>query len=345
MKILVTGAAGFIGSRCAEDLAKRGDDVIGIDNINDYYDVNLKYSRLNRTGIRSNCNLFPVGYKIISDLYPNYSFIRLDISDGNKISQLFRQEEFDKVINLAAQAGVRYSITNPYAYLTSNLTGFLNILEGCRHNKIKHLVYASSSSVYGMNEKTPFNENDVVISPVSLYAATKKSDELLAYAYCNLYKIPCTGLRYFTVYGPYGRPDMVPMIFSSAMRCGEPIKVFNNGNMIRDFTYIDDIVNGTIQTLDIIPKKNKNFYNLQYDIYNIGCGHPVNLMDFIKLLEIKFNKKANIIFMPMQPGDVKVTYADTSKLAKGIGYKPIIELDEGIERFVGWYKTYYKCLT
>lgn len=339
MKILVTGAAGFIGSRCAEVLAQRGDEVVGIDNINDYYDVRLKFKRLERGGIAVEDNNFKFGHSVKSSLYPNYTFIRMSIEDKGAMELLFDQMLFDKVINLAAQAGVRYSIQNPYAYMQSNLAGFLNIVECCRNFKIKHLVYASSSSVYGLNTKTPFCEDDVVISPVSLYAASKKSNELIAHAYSKLYGFPCTGLRYFTVYGPYGRPDMAPMLFASAISKGEPIKVFNNGNMMRDFTYIDDIVNGTILALDTIPVASECINGIAYKIYNIGCSHSVKLMDFIHEIEANLGTEAEKIFLPMQPGDVQQTYADTTKLECEVGYSPKITLPKGIHNFIEWYKS------
>ena len=315
MKILVTGAAGFIGSKLACELARRGDEVIGIDNFNDYYDVRLKQARVQEFGIQVQS---------------------LDIADKDAIDALFAEEHFDKVVNLAAQAGVRYSITNPYAYLQSNLVGFLNILEACRNYDVKHLVYASSSSVYGLNAKVPYREDDKVDNPVSLYAATKKSDELMAHAYCKLYGIAMTGLRYFTVYGPWGRPDMSPMLFASAINKGEPIRVFNNGDMIRDFTYIDDIVAGTIGCLDHVPSPDDN--GLPYRVYNIGCSHPVKLMDFISELEQAMGREAQKVFLPMQPGDVYQTHADTTLLEREVGYKPQVQLHEGIRRFVEWFK-------
>ena len=316
MKILVTGAAGFIGSKLAYSLVQRGDIVVGVDNFNDYYDVRLKEARVKEFGI---------------------SVLNLDISDKAALDALFQQEKFDVVVNLAAQAGVRYSITNPYAYLQSNLVGFLNILEACRNNGVNHLVFASSSSVYGLNAKVPYNENDKVDNPVSLYAATKKSNELMAHAYCKLYGICMTGLRYFTVYGPWGRPDMAPMLFAKAISKGEPIKVFNNGDMIRDFTYIDDIVEGTIQSIDHIPEPNEN--GLPYRIYNIGCSSPVKLMDFISEMELAMGKEAIKEFLPMQPGDVYQTNADTTKLEAEVGYKPHVKLHEGICKFAEWYKS------
>lgn len=340
MKILVTGAAGFIGSRCAELLAQRGDEVVGIDNINKYYTPRLKYYRLRRSGIVPEGVVIEPGIKMVSEKYPNYTFIRLDIEDKEALDGLFSEVKFDKVIHLAAQAGVRYSIENPYAYMHSNWIGFLNILEACRHSSISHLVYASSSSVYGMNKKVPFSEDDVVISPVSLYAASKKSNELMAHAYCKLYGIPCTGLRFFTVYGPAGRPDMAPMLFASAIKEGKAIKVFNNGDMMRDFTYIDDIANGTLQVLDHNPEQGSGLNGLPYKIYNIGCGHPEKLMDFISLLEQNLGQKAKKEFLPMQPGDVQRTWADTKKLQTEIGYKPQVELPEGIKKFTDWLRRY-----
>lgn len=314
MKILVTGAAGFIGSKLMSELQKRGDTVVGVDNFNDYYDVRLKEARCRAFGLE---------------------VIKMDIADKAAVDQLFAAEHFDKVVNLAAQAGVRYSITNPYAYLQSNLVGFLNILEACRNFGVKHLVYASSSSVYGMNAKVPYSEDDKVDNPVSLYAATKKSNELMAHAYCKLYGIAMTGLRFFTVYGPWGRPDMSPMLFARAISAGEPIKVFNHGDMIRDFTYIDDIVEGTIGCVDQVPGPNEN--GLPYRVYNIGCSNPVKLMDFISEIESAMGREAQKVFLPMQPGDVYQTNADTSKLEAEIGYKPHVRLHEGITEFAKWY--------
>ena len=338
MKILVTGAAGFIGSRCAEMLAKRGDEVVGIDNINDYYSPELKFYRLRRAGIEADASL-RMGHRTVSTKWPNYTFLRLDIEDKGALDMLFDQVKFDKRIHLAAQAGVRYSIENPYAYMHSNWIGFLNILECCRNFNVEHLVYASSSSVYGMNSKVPFSEDDVVISPVSLYAASKKSNELMAHAYCKLYGIACTGLRYFTVYGPAGRPDMAPMLFARAISSGKPIKVFNNGDMIRDFTYVDDIVEGTIRVIDHAPKAEECAHGVPAKVYNIGCSHPVRLMDFISEIERAYGKPAQKIFLPMQAGDVYQTNADTTKLETELGYKPSTTLHEGISRFMDWYKS------
>ena len=316
MKILVTGAAGFIGSKLMWALRERGDEVVGIDNFNDYYDIRLKEGRCKAFGL---------------------DVVKMDLADKASLDALFEQERFDKVVNLAAQAGVRYSITNPYAYLQSNLVGFLNILEACRNYGVRHLVYASSSSVYGMNAKVPYSEDDPVDNPVSLYAATKKSNELMAHSYGKLYGIATTGLRYFTVYGPWGRPDMAPMLFASAISKGETIKVFNHGDMIRDFTYIDDIVAGTVGCLDHEPEPDGQ--GLRYRIYNIGCSNPVKLMDFISEIEQALGTVARKEFLPMQPGDVYQTNADTTRLEKEIGYKPVVRLHEGIGRFIEWYRS------
>ncbi len=319
MKILVTGAAGFIGSKLAFMLADRGDEVVGIDNINDYYDVRLKYGRLDEFG--------------------KFRFIRMDLTDRDGLNKLFAEEHFERVVNLAAQAGVRYSITNPYAYLDSNLVGFMNILECCRHHGVQYLVYASSSSVYGMNSKVPFSEDDKVDTPVSLYAASKKANELMAHSYSKLYGLPTTGLRFFTVYGPWGRPDMAPMLFARAISHGEPIKVFNHGNLSRDFTYIDDIVGGTIGVIDKMPVAAECPNEVPAKVYNIGCSNPVKLMDFINEIETALGVEAKKEFLPMQAGDVYQTYADTTKLETEVGYKPSITLHEGISRFIDWYKS------
>ncbi len=333
MKILVTGAAGFIGFFVAHQLAERGDQVVGIDNLNDYYDVRLKLERLKVSGIQA--EHLSYGECAYSVKYPNYRFIRLNLEDRNALPALFEEEKFDIVCNLAAQAGVRYSIENPQAYIESNIEGFINLLECCRHHPVKHLVYASSSSVYGMNTKVPFSEDDKVDSPVSLYAATKKANELMAHAYCKLYGIPATGLRFFTVYGPWGRPDMAPMLFADAIMAGQPIKVFNNGNLSRDFTYIDDIVQGVVKVIDKAPEG-----ELPYKIYNIGCSKPVQLMDFIHTMERALGKQAKMEMLPMQQGDVYQTYADTSKLEKDFDYHPKVPLETGIECFIKWYKTF-----
>ncbi|MCQ2066084.1 MAG: NAD-dependent epimerase [Bacteroidaceae bacterium] len=337
MKILVTGAAGFIGSRLANLLAGRGDVVVGIDNINDYYDVRLKYGRLEECGITAEGNDFRSGVRIASTVLPSYSFIRMDITDRDAMQDLFAAEKFQVVVNLAAQAGVRYSITNPYAYLDSNLVGFMNVLECCRHNGVEYLVYASSSSVYGMNDKVPFSEDDRVDNPVSLYAATKKANELMAHSYSKLYGLPTTGLRFFTVYGPWGRPDMAPMLFATAIGRGEPIKVFNNGNLSRDFTYIDDIVQGTIRVVDHRPDPETCAGGVPYKVYNIGCSNPVQLMDFISEIERAMGREANKIYLPMQQGDVLRTFADTSHLEKEVGYHPGISLHDGITQFIKWF--------
>lgn len=339
MKILVTGAAGFIGSKLSYVLAKRGDEVIGLDNINDYYDVRLKYGRLEENGIKSTNAEFAYGKMLMSSKFPKLKFIRLGIEDKESLNVLFEQEKFDKVVNLAAQAGVRYSITNPYAYLESNLIGFLNILECCRNHQVKHLVYASSSSVYGMNSKVPFNEEDKVDNPVSLYAASKKSNELMAHAYSKLYGFAVSGLRFFTVYGPWGRPDMAPMLFAKAISKGEPIKVFNNGNLSRDFTYIDDIVEGTKRVIDHTPIADECTNGVPYKLYNIGCGQPVQLMDFIQEIENAIGKEAIKEYLPMQQGDVYQTYADTSLLQKDVEYTPKVSLHDGIKEFMKWYQS------
>ena len=333
MKILVTGAAGFIGFHLSKRLLERGDEVVGLDSINDYYDVRLKYGRLAETGIAQD----KIGYGTftLSSLYEKYRFIQLKLEDREALQYLFETEKFDKVCHLAAQAGVRYSIENPYAYIDSNIIGFINVLECCRHYPVQHLVYASSSSVYGANAKVPFSEDDKVDNPVSLYAATKKSNELMAHVYSHLYKIPTTGLRFFTVYGPWGRPDMSPMLFANAITKGEPIKVFNHGDMSRDFTYIDDIIEGTVKVIDKIPNNTP-----AYKIYNIGCGHPTRLMDFIHTLEDCLGKKAKMEMLPMQSGDVYRTYADTRKVEEEIGTKVRINIKEGVILFIEWFKSH-----
>lgn len=337
-KVLVTGAAGFIGFYLCKALIDQGIEVVGIDNINDYYDVNLKYSRLNEIGIlRSSAESF--GEKVLSKKYSNFHFIRMNLEDRTSVPALFTNEEFDAVVNLAAQAGVRYSLENPMAYVDSNVVGFVNILECCRHHKIQHLVYASSSSVYGENEKVPFSEDDRVDYPVSLYAATKKANELMAHTYSHLYQIPTSGLRFFTVYGPWGRPDMAPILFASAITEGRPIKVFNNGEMSRDFTYIDDIVQGIIITLNNPPKKEQAQSN--YQVLNIGNGSPVSLIDFIETMEKHLGKVAEKNMLPMQPGDVPRTWADT-KCLNQFGYESTTPISQGVEQFVKWYNDYIK---
>ena len=335
-RILVTGAAGFIGAALMRRLASRGDEVLGLDEINDYYDVSLKHGRLAVNGFEG-----PFGYGVMKtgSIYPGSRFVRMSICDKEALDALFSSERFDKVVNLAAQAGVRYSITNPYAYLRSNLEGFLNILEACRNHGTPQLVYASSSSVYGLNSKVPFSEADKADTPVSLYGATKKANELMAHSYSKLYGMATTGLRFFTVYGPWGRPDMAPMLFASAIFRGEPIKVFNGGDMIRDFTYIDDIVEGTIRTLDHVPAADRCPNGVPYRIYNIGCSNPVRLMDFISEIEQAAGRPAEKVFLPMQAGDVYQTNADTSRLEREVGYKPHVRLHEGIAAFIDWYKS------
>ena len=339
MKILVTGAAGFIGSRLAGMLAGRGDEVVGLDNINDYYDVRLKHGRLAENGFNGP---FGEGVMLTSTRWPNLRFVKMSICDKAALDGLCEAERFDCIVNLAAQAGVRYSITNPYSYLQSNLEGFLNVLEACRHFGVGHLVYASSSSVYGLNTKVPFNEDDKADSPVSLYGATKKANELMAHAYSKLYGFASTGLRFFTVYGPWGRPDMSPMLFASAISRGEPIKVFNGGDMIRDFTYVDDIVEGTIRVIDSaggLPTAVPIKAAVPFKVYNIGCSHPVKLMDFISEIETALGRKAEKIFLPMQQGDVYQTNADCTKLETELGYRPSTTLHDGIARFIEWYKS------
>ncbi|MGK0268032.1 MAG: UDP-glucuronate 4-epimerase [Paraglaciecola sp.] len=336
MKILVTGVAGFIGFHVTQYLLNRGDTVIGIDNMNDYYDTNLKDGRLNVIAANKQSG--------------NFTFINMDLADRTKMDSLFASSTFDKVVHLAAQAGVRYSIENPHAYVDSNLIGFMNILEGCRHNNVKHLVYASSSSVYGSNESTPFSVTDNVDHPVSLYAATKKANELMAHTYSHLYQLPTTGLRFFTVYGPWGRPDMALFKFTQAILNDEPIQVFNYGNHHRDFTYIDDIVNGVILSLDKTATANEKWDGKSPDpssskapwkIYNIGAHNPVNLLTFIETLEQALGKKAIKEMLPMQPGDVPDTYADVSALTQDMGYLPKTDLVTGIGKFVSWYRSFY----
>lgn len=348
MKVLVTGTAGFIGSFTALRLVERGNAVIGLDSINDYYDVNIKYGRLERDGIdRSTAE---AGEFVWSNKFPDYGFIRLDLTDKQGIEQLFEKEQFDMVCHLAAQAGVRYSLTNPHAYIDSNIVGFLNLLEPCRHHQIKHLVYASSSSVYGLNETFPFSTHDNVDHPISLYAASKKSNELMAHTYSHLYGIPTTGLRFFTVYGPWGRPDMALFIFTKAILEGKPIDVFNHGKMRRDFTYIDDIVTGIIKVMDKPPKGDQDWdgkapdpsgSRAPYKIYNIGNNSPVELLDFIEAIEQSLGKTAQKNFLPMQPGDVPATWADVDNLVQDIGYTPSVKVQEGVDRFIEWYRAFF----
>jgi UDP-glucuronate 4-epimerase len=334
MKVLVTGSAGFIGSAVSLKLLERGDEVVGIDSHNDYYDPSLKEARLAR-----------------HIDHPNYQHFKKNIEDGAVVARLFKEHKFDGVINLAAQAGVRYSIENPSAYINTNLVGFGHILEGCRHNKIGHLVYASSSSVYGANTKTPFSIHDNVDHPLSLYAASKKANELLAHTYSHLYNLPTTGLRFFTVYGPWGRPDMALFKFTKAILDGEKIQVFNFGKHRRDFTYVDDIVEGVIRVLDKPAQPNKNWNGANPDpgtslapwrVYNIGNNSPVELMDYIKAIENTLGIKAEKELLPLQPGDVPDTYADVTDLVKEFGYKPSMTIEEGIRNFINWYKEYFK---
>ncbi len=348
MKVLITGTAGFIGYHLTTRLLEEGFDIFGIDNLNDYYDVNLKYSRLKNHGIEKGDIKY--GEKIKSTLFPNYCFIRAAIEDQELLESLF-EENFDYVINLAAQAGVRYSLINPRAYVKSNIDGFLNILECCRKYTTKHLIFASSSSVYGLNQKYPFNTHDNVDHPISLYAASKKANELMAHTYSYLFNIPVTGLRFFTVYGPWGRPDMALFTFTKNIIEGRNIEVFNNGEMERDFTYIDDIIEGVYRIMCRIPEPSKywNGYNpdpsaskAPYKIYNIGNSNPVKLMDFIEAIEEELGIKAKIIFHPLQPGDVVKTWADTTDLYKDTGYKPSTSVKEGVKNFIKWYKAYYQ---
>lgn len=355
MKVLVTGAAGFIGASLVERLISRGDEVVGLDSINSYYAPRLKLARLSRCGfiLPASClgdpgdggldAALPMGSRLGNSLSHSARFVRLPIDDRAGMEKLFEEEDgFDAVVNLAAQAGVRYSIANPYAYLDSNLAGFLVVLECCRNSGVKNLLFASSSSVYGMSGDVPYTEASVTDAPVSLYAATKKADELMAHAYCRLYGINMAGLRYFTVYGPWGRPDMAPMLFARAIMSGESIKVFNNGDLMRDFTYIDDIVEGTVRVLDRLVSgagagPGAEIGEPAYTIYNIGCSSPVRLMDFISELEDALGRKAGKVFLPMQPGDVYETFADVSRLVHDTGYRPSVALRNGIRSFAKWY--------
>ncbi len=333
MKVLVTGTAGFIGSTLAIQLLERGDEVVGIDNLNDYYDVNIKYARLDRV-----------------KAYSGFTEVRINIEDGAAMDETFATHKPDRVVHLAAQAGVRYSLTNPHAYIQSNIVGFMNILECCRHNAVEHLVYASSSSVYGANTNMPFSVHNNVDHPVSLYAASKKSNELMAHTYSHLYNLPTTGLRFFTVYGPWGRPDMALFLFTRNILEGKPIDVFNYGNHRRDFTYIDDIVEGVIRTLDRVATANESWSGdtpdtatslAPYRIYNIGNNSPVDLMHYIEVLEDCLGKKAEKNLLPLQPGDVPDTYADVQDLVDDVGYKPETSVEDGISRFVAWYRDFY----
>jgi UDP-glucuronate 4-epimerase len=347
-KILITGTAGFIGYHLANRLAQAGHEIVGIDSINNYYDVSLKIARLEHAGF----NKRAIAYKekISSQKFAYLHFMQLKLEDQGALNNLFREEKFDIVINLAAQAGVRYSLKNPTAYIQSNIVGFTNLLECCRHHNIEHLVYASSSSVYGLNKKVPFSTKDPVNHPVSLYAASKKSNELLAHTYSHLFGLPTTGLRFFTVYGPWGRPDMAYFLFTEAILKNKPIKVFNHGRMSRDFTYIDDIIEGVFRVIQRPPEPNANWQaenpeadssSAPYQVYNIGKNAPVSLLDFIETIEKALGKKAEKEYLPMQAGDVEQTYADSSALMRDTGYKPDTGLEEGIGAFVEWYKGYY----
>jgi UDP-glucuronate 4-epimerase len=334
VKVLVTGAAGFIGSHVSHILLDRGDTVVGLDNINDYYDVNLKLARLARLEAK-----------------PNFSIVKFDLADRTAMEALFEKEKFDKVVHLAAQAGVRYSIENPHIYVESNITGFLHILEGCRHHNVQHLVYASTSSVYGANEAMPFSEHNSANHPLTLYAATKKANELMAHSYSNLFNMPTTGLRFFTVYGPWGRPDMALFLFAKNIIEGKPINVFNHGNHTRDFTFVDDIANGVVAALDHNAQPNLNWDGMNPDpatskapwrVYNIGNNQPVKLMRYIEVLEERLGKKAELNLLPLQAGDVPDTFANADNLINDVGYKPAMPVEEGVRRFVEWYREYYK---
>jgi len=334
MKILVTGAAGFIGFYLAEKLVSLGNSVIGLDNINDYYDVNLKYLRLLNSGIKREEIIY--GKKVESVTLVNYCFIKLDLTDREKLSALFDEECFDCVCNLAAQAGVRYSLENPNVYIDSNIAGFLNILEACRSHSVKHLVYASSSSVYGANEKVPFAVTDNVDHPISLYAATKRSNELMAYTYSRLFCLPCTGLRFFTVYGPFGRPDMAYFKFAKAIFDNKPIDVYNNGDMLRDFTYIDDVIEGVIAAINRTPLS-------MYALYNLGNNHPEKLTDFIETLEKALGRKAEKVYLGMQTGDVPATIADIDITRRDLRWEPKTSMTEGLKLFTDWFLRYAEC--
>jgi UDP-glucuronate 4-epimerase len=347
-KILVTGSAGFIGFSLAKQLIERGDEIVGLDNINDYYDVKLKYGRLAETGISRDAVSY--GKLIASTVYPNYKFIQLNIEDKDKLFDVFAEGKFHKICHLAAQAGVRYSLINPYAYISSNIVGFTNILEACRQYPAEHLVYASSSSVYGLNEEMPFSTHHNVDHPISLYAASKKSNELMAHTYSYLYGIPSTGLRFFTVYGPWGRPDMALFQFTKALLADQPIDVYNFGKMKRDFTYIDDIIEGVLRVMDKTPQGNLNWSGkcpdpsssrAPYKVYNIGNNTPVDLMDFIRTIEDQVGKKAKINFLPLQSGDVPSTWADVNDLIGDLNYRPFTPIAVGVHNFWKWFKSFY----
>jgi UDP-glucuronate 4-epimerase len=349
MKILITGTAGFIGFHTAKNLLEKGYEVVGLDNINNYYDINLKFGRLKETGIDGKSCEY--GKIVESNKYYAYRFIKSNLEDLETVNRLFQTEKFTHVIHLAAQAGVRYSLTNPHAYIKSNIDGFLSILESCRHYPVEHLIFASSSSVYGLNELMPFSVRDNVDHPVSLYAASKKSNELMAHAYSYLFDIPVTGLRFFTVYGPWGRPDMALFIFTGSILAGKPVDVFNHGEMERDFTYVEDIVNGMCRILDSPPKSASTWDGnkpdpsvsiARYRIYNIGNGQPVGLKNFIEAIEEATGKKAIINMLPLQPGDVPKTWADTEDLFREFNYKPVTGIKNGVKKFVDWYSSYYR---
>jgi UDP-glucuronate 4-epimerase len=349
MKILITGTAGFIGSHLVLKLIERGYDIVGLDNINDYYDQTVKYGRLERAGIAQ--SLIEYNQLIISSKFQSYRFIKLNLEDKESMIKLFKTEEFDAVCNLAAQAGVRYSLTNPDAYIDSNIIGFINILECCRHTNVKNLSYASSSSVYGLNEELPFSTDHNVDHPISLYAASKKSNELMAHTYSHLFGISTTGLRFFTVYGPWGRPDMALYLFVKAAIESKPIDVFNNGEMLRDFTYIDDIVEGIVRVIENPAKADLSWNgktgrpsssSAPYKIYNIGNNNPVKLMDFIHAIEMKLGKTITKNFLPIQAGDVPATYADVTDLVTDLDYKPATPIQDGIDKFVDWYLEFFR---
>jgi len=349
-KVLVTGSAGFIGFHVVSRLLKKSQiHIIGLDSINDYYDISLKYGRLSEHGIE--CNQLTNSHKVYSKKYPNYTFFKGDIADSCFMTKLFNQEKFDYVIHLAGQAGVRYSLTSPHEYITSNIQGFLNILEGVRHNRIKHLVYASTSSVYGLNTTVPFSEKQPTNHPISLYAATKKSNELMAHSYSHLFGIPTTGLRFFTVYGPWGRPDMALFSFANSIIRNKAIDVFNNGNMIRDFTYIDDVIESIERVIFSPAEMNREWSSddplpdsssAPYKIYNVGNGQPSSIISYISALEKALGKRALINFKELQPGDVLITHADSSSLLADIDFKPNTTIEEGVNNFVNWFKVFYK---
>jgi UDP-glucuronate 4-epimerase len=346
--ILITGTAGFIGFHLAQRMLAEGQKVIGLDIINDYYDTSVKYGRLAQAGIDRNA--IEYGKLVRSSTQPNYQFVKLDMTDRDALNALFEEQKFDTVVNLAAQAGVRYSLVNPQAYIDSNIIGFTNILEACRHTGVKHLAYASSSSVYGLNERMPLSTSDNVDHPISLYAASKKSNELMAHTYSHLFGLSTTGLRFFTVYGPWGRPDMALFLFTEAILKGEPIKVFNHGNMVRDFTYVDDIVEGIKRVIDNPPRGNAAWTGNKpdpstskapYKVYNIGNNDPVKLMDFITAIEEELGKDAEKVMMDLQPGDVPATYANVQDLMDDLGYKPETNIRHGIRQFLDWYREFY----